>query len=531
MEAEKNPNHPPPPPRSALRSVVIVATCTLAMLVNTASATSSSIALPKIGQDLDIPAQKLQWIVSAYSLTSGCLLLFFGRLADLYGRKRAFVAGSLCMFTFALGCGFAKNDITIDILRGFQGLGAAATIPASLGILAHAFPPSRARSLAFATFSAGAPVGAALGMVIGGVLTQLTRPSWRSTFYFSAGLTALCLIGGIISMDADIPSTETDARVDWIGAALVTVGLTLIVFVLSDGEIAPNGWKTPYIIVLLILGVLLVVAFLFWQRYLESVLDDPNAKYSKWTPPPLMKLSLWKRAKGKMAVMLWVAFLNWSCFLAWNFWVQLYYQDYLRLSPVLTMVRLLPMFLTGIVCNFIVALVVGRVDVVFLIVTGTLFTGCAAIFFAAINPSAPYWAFGFPAAIISVFGADFTFASGTLFVAKVALPHEQSLAGALFQTMTQLGTAFGLTISTIVFNRVLKRGSLKLGVVPDASGMNVPLPAQLKAYEAAQWTAFGFGMLATLLAIVFLRGVGIVGHQHPNKEKETDSEHTVAETQ
>lgn len=146
------------------------------------------------------------------------------------------------------------------ILNDFRAL----IMRTQLGILAHAFPPSRTRSIAFATFSAGAPIGAGLGTTLGSVLTEMTsyvyssspprhhhskpqfdRQTWRSTFYFTTGLTFLCLVGGIFAIDRDLPSTETDRRLDWIGAALVSVGLVLIVFVLSQGEIASQKWRTP----------------------------------------------------------------------------------------------------------------------------------------------------------------------------------------------------------------------------------------------------------------------------------------------
>ena len=127
-------------------------------------------------------------------------------------------------------------------------------------------------------------------------------------------------------------------------------------------------------------------------------------------------------------------------------------------------------------------------------VIGTLFTGAANLLFAVIVPSAPYWAFGFPAAIIGVFGADFVFSSGTLFVARVCLPHEQSVGGALFQTLTQLGTAFGLAISTVVFNATLKSKSESMGVTLNADQTNAPRPAQLTAYKDAMWTGFTFGL-------------------------------------
>ncbi|KAF8066838.1 putative efflux transporter [Lyophyllum atratum] len=515
------------PTRSTFKSVILVLTCTFAMIVNSANNTAVSISLSTIGRDLHIQEIQLQWLVSAYPLSSGCLLLVFGRLADLYGRKKTFILGSICLSAFTLGCGFANDSVTLDILRGFQGIGGAATIPASLGILAHAFPPSRARAIAFSSFAAGAPLGAAFGMAAGGVLAQTTAQTWRSPFYLQAGLTVLCLAGGIISFDPDLPSTELDKRVDWLGALLVTTGLVLIVFVLGQGEIAPNGWKTPYIIAFLITGVLLIALFIVWQSHLEKLqskskseklrqhqrdshsttpASTPPPTTPSWlSPPPLMKVSLWGRAKGRFAVMMCIAFLTWCSFLSWCFWAQLYYQSYIGYSPLRTVVRLLPMFVSGIICNMLVAVVVGYIPVLYLITIGTIGTSIAGLLFALINPNATYWAFGFPGAIVAVIGADFVFSAGTLFIAKVAEPHEQSLAGGLFQTMTQLGTSLGVTVTTVIFNRVTSQKAAS-DITPS------PIPT-LDSYRAAQWGSFAFGVLATLLAIVFFRGVGIVGHR------------------
>ncbi|KAF8992537.1 major facilitator superfamily domain-containing protein [Cyathus striatus] len=489
-------------------------TVTFGMIVNNANNTAASISLPTIGHELGVEESELQWLLSAYSLSSGCLLLVFGRLADLHGRKKTFLLGSFWLMAFTLGCGFTSDITTLNILRGIQGVGAAATIPASLGILAHAFPPSPARSLAFATFAAGAPIGAVFGNVIGGVLTQFTAKTWRSPFYFLTGLVFLCLIGGLVSIDKDLPSSETDKRVDWIGAFLVTGGLVLIVFVLGQGEIAPDQWKTPYIIALLIVGVILLVLFLFWQHRLEKLLDDSESRevdgwyQSLTTSPPLMKLSLWSRAHGKLAATMAIAFLNWCAFIAWTFWVQLYYQDYKQLSAIRTVVRLMPMMVSGILCNVFVGVMAARVPMMYLMIFGTIGTSAACLLFAVIKENTTYWAFGFPSITISVIGADFVFAAGTLFIAKVALPHEQSVAGALFQTMTQLGTAVGITVSTVVFNRVtIKNGGVMV----------------LASYQAAQWTCFAFGCIAIILALLSFRGVGVVGH---HQEKNPDPERT-----
>ena len=178
---------------------------------------------------------------------------------------------------------FLADVTTLAILRGIQGIGCAAMPPAGvsqllfniqfhilisskiqIGILAHAFPPSRARSLAFATFSSGSALGAATGNFIGGTLTEFTqyefsfafyffcfhksvrsRKTWRSSFYMLTGLLFTILLSGLYSIDPDLPSQETDKRVDWIGAFLVTTGLVLIVFVFGQGEVAPRQWATP----------------------------------------------------------------------------------------------------------------------------------------------------------------------------------------------------------------------------------------------------------------------------------------------
>jgi len=145
----------------------------------------------------------------------------------------------------------------------------------------------------------------------------------------------------MIYIDNDVPSEEVDKRIDWPGALLVTVGLTLVIFALSQGKIAPQGWSTPCklcsasnhfiflmlsgfqdIIVLLILGVILIGMFLCWQRYLEKIHDNPDSPFSFLTPPPLLKLSIWTRANGRIAAIMIIAFTNWSAFVASVFWVQ-----------------------------------------------------------------------------------------------------------------------------------------------------------------------------------------------------------------
>ncbi|KAF9446079.1 MFS general substrate transporter [Macrolepiota fuliginosa MF-IS2] len=501
--------------RSFLKSVVIVIVATLSMLVNTGNSTYVAISLPTIGKELNADPSLLQWIVSSYPLSSGCLLLVGGRLADIHGRKKAYLGGTFLLAAFTLGCGFSNNIVTLIILRGVQGIGAAATIPASLGILAHAFPPSRARSFAFAAFAAGAPVGAAFGIAIGGVLTQKTAKTWRSPFYMFTAINVLCLIGGLVSIDKDPPHPKHDRKVDWLGAFLVTAGSVMILFVLGEGESAPKKWATAYIIALLVIGVFLIGLFVWWQWFLEKAQNQRQQRNDEEgkdqerrgalealrenLPPPLMKLSLWGRANGRFAVVMCLAFLTWSSFLAWTFWIQLYFQSYSGLTPLQTVLRIIPAFVTGLSCTAFVGAMASHTPMVVITTIGTMGTSLACILFAILNPKATYWAYEFPAMILGVLGADFVFTAGTMYIAKISLPHEQSLAGALFQTMTQLGTSAGVTISTVVFNRV----TMNLGKQDD----------MIRGYRAAQWTCCAFGLCGALLSLVFFRGVGVPGHK------------------
>ncbi|PPQ72095.1 hypothetical protein CVT26_006873 [Gymnopilus dilepis] len=495
---------------SRLKKFTIVLTLTVFMVINVANSTSVSVALPTIQKELQLQPAQLQWVVSAYSLSSGCLYLAFGRVADSYGRKKVFCFGSFTLAVFTLACAFANDGVILDILRALQGIGGAATIPASLGILANSFPPSRSRSFAFATFSAGAPIGAVFGTAVGGLLTEFSQRTWRSSFYLFGGLTFMTCLGGLISIDNDSPSEEQDKRIDWAGAFVVTAGLTLIIFVLSQGDVARKQWSTSYIIVLLLVGIALVALFVAWQYILEKNLDEPESRRSSWLPPPLMRPSIWTRAKGRFAAMMIIAFATWCAFLSWIYWIQLFYQNYLGLSAIHTVVRILPLFVSGVLCNMFVGFMAARVPVVWLVGCGAAATTIGCLLFAIVDPKKPYWAYEFNATYIAIMGADFVFSSGTLFIAKFALPHEQSMAAALFNTMTQLGTAVGVTVSTVVYNSVSKR------LATDQDG--------LKAYHAAQWTAFAFGVIATVLGVSFFYGVGVVGFRAQDTSSSTADE-------
>ncbi|KZT57350.1 MFS general substrate transporter [Calocera cornea HHB12733] len=500
------------PKLSSPKSMLILGSTCLTMVIYIASINSMFIILPTVGRDLMINPASLQWIVTAYALTSGCFLLLFGRLADIFGRKLVFLLGNTWFLAFTLGCGFARSPLEIIIMRALTGMGGAAMIPACLGILAHTFPPGKQRTIAFSSFQAAAPCGGVLGMVVGGVVTQFAAVSWRALFYVLGGVAGLVFAGALICFPNDRVDPSADRRVDWLGAFLITAGLVLLLFCLGEGEIAPQQWATPYIIALLILSVLLITAFIAWEHYVET----------RMTFPPLMKLDLFTRGSGKFAAILLISFLVNGAFISWQYWATQYYQNYWLVTPAYTVLFFLPMFFVGFTVALGFAFITPYISGQVLIVFGCAMTSVASLLFALINPQAMYWAFGFPAAILDVVGADIIMSGGSLVCSHLALPEEQSLAGGLFNTVTQIGISFATTISTIVYDRVVRARSAAQGVALDQYASNAPPDVLLDGYRAAQWTNFAFAIFGALVGTVVLRGIGRIGGKHARPEQKDD---------
>ena len=282
-------------PLSKARTIALVVTLTGAAFLNTLSVQSMVIVLPTIGKDLSIPSAKQQWIVSSYSLAFGCFLLLWGRLADVYGKRPIFILGSAWVCITTLVCPFVPNEIGFNVVRGLQGLGAAANVPTAIGILGVTFPPGKAKNYAFAAYSSGAPMGSIFGNILGGVVGQYA--SWKWIFWILA-IIALCVtIAGhfLIPLPVMHPSdSEVKNAVDWVGGMIVTTSLFILLFALIEGNIV--GWSQPYIPVIIAISVLLLAAFVAWQLYLEK----------KTVRRPLMKMSLFKN-KGVSTAMFTMA--------------------------------------------------------------------------------------------------------------------------------------------------------------------------------------------------------------------------------
>ncbi|PHH89052.1 hypothetical protein CDD83_6708 [Cordyceps sp. RAO-2017] len=309
-------------PMSKAKCIALVATVTGAAFLNTLSIQSVVIILPTIGNELSVPECRQQWIVSSYSLTFGCFLLFWGRVADIYGMRLIFILGSVWVTIVTAANPFMPHEVAFDLFRGLHGLGAAANVPTAIGILGVTFPPGKAKNYAFSTYAVGAPLGNVFGNIVSGLIAEYS--SWKWVFGASAIMAGAIAVAGIVfipprskmeafetaaprtaapspatatttsQMDDDVAVTTPPAgghgggydgleprrsplpaippqppSVDWIGAVLITTSLTALMFALTEGNVV--GWDTPWIPVIIVGSLLVIVAFVFWQRRLERL--------------------------------------------------------------------------------------------------------------------------------------------------------------------------------------------------------------------------------------------------------------------
>lgn len=256
------------------------------------------IILPSIGRDLDIPAERQQWIISAYYLTFGCFLLLWGRLADIFGRRSVFLLGSAWLTIVTIVIPFAPNEIVIDLFRGLQGLGAAANVPTAIGILGATFKPGKYKNYAFAIYSAGSSCGSVLGNIFSGVIAQYA--SWKWIFWVSAVLCGLVTVAGYILIPPSKAETSSLTslvmNVDWVGGTLVTAAILLLNFALTEGNVV--GWTVFWVPLLLVISLVLLAAFAGWIWYLEN----------KTEKPPLLRFSLFHNGRFNAAQVIMAAF-------------------------------------------------------------------------------------------------------------------------------------------------------------------------------------------------------------------------------
>ncbi|KAL1651784.1 hypothetical protein SLS61_005155 [Didymella pomorum] len=487
-------------PFSKARTVALVATVAAAPFLSTMAVQASVIILPTIGEALDIPTSRQQWIVSAYNLTFGCFLLLWGRLADVYGRRLIFIWGSVFFTITSIIPPFITNEIGFDIMRGLQGLAAAAMAPTALGILGVTFPPGRMKDIAFGCFGAGAPLGGIFGNIFGGVVAEYLN--WKWVFWIFGMVSAISTLASFFVIPLPPPQPEPTMRntVDWIGGTLITIGLIILLFALSEGNVV--GWRTPWVPSLIVVSLLIILAFGFWQHYLETRTERR----------PLMKMSIFANRKFTWAnVLMGLFFASFNNYLIFaTYW----FQDFQGLSVIKTTLRFIPNGVTGIMVATVTGFLLSHVRGDYILIFSTFAVSMSSLLFAIPVPeNTTYWAYGFPAMVFCVCGADTIFPVLTLFVAKTLPAEDASLGGALITAVGQIGRAIGLALATAVQTALIAKGmSVSVDQVGEEGHGLRPWDPTLKiGIRGTAWFNFGMSVVSLLIVLVFIRGIGVVG--------------------
>jgi len=383
-------------------------------------------------------------------------------------------------------------------------------VPTAIGILGVTFPPGKAKNYAFSSYAAGAPLGAIIGNIFGGLLGEYLN--WKWVFWIFGILAAICTVAGyyVIPLPPPPPTTAdgepiptTKQTIDWIGGTLITLGLILLLFALTSGNVV--GWPTPWVPTLIAVSLLLIAAFAFWQHHLET----------RTTTQPLMKMSIFKNIRFSAANVIMMLFF--SSFNNYLIYATYWFQDYQGLSVIQTTVRFIPTGVTGVMVAAIMSQLLSRIRADLILTFGTITLSLASLLFALpIPPSTSYWAYAFPAMILAVCGADTLFPTLTLYVAKSLPAEDQALGGALISAVGQIGRALGLAIATAVQTAVMAREK-GVGVDQIGTGVGDVGPwdhALMVGIRAAAWLDVAFGVTALAVVVGFFWGAGKVGGKH-----------------
>jgi EmrB/QacA subfamily drug resistance transporter len=387
-----------------------------------------NVALPSIQRDLGFARENLQWVITAYTIMFGGTLLLGGRLADLLGRRRLVLIG-LALFSFSsLLCGLAWSEASLIAFRAVQGLGAALLVPAALALLMTTFTEDRERNLALGIYGAAAGSGAAVGVLLGGVLT--TYLSWPWIFFVNVpvGVGAIALTPLLLGETrAVLPHRHFDLA----GASSVTAGLMLLVYALTRAT--SDGWGATTTLALLATSVALLLAFVAIELRSRAPL----------LPLRIFRLRTLSASNATMTV---VGAATFSQF----FLLTLYMQDVLRYSAVQTGIAFAAFALSAAVAANLAQAVVGRVGVRATLTTGLLASAVSVALLSRLPVDGQYFWDLFPALLLGGIGVGLSFVSATIAGLTGVGPSDAGVASGLVTTSRQIGGAIGLAAISAV---------------------------------------------------------------------------------
>jgi EmrB/QacA subfamily drug resistance transporter len=477
--------------RRWLALAVIAVTVLLVIL----DATIVNIALPAVSADLGIDAATQQWIVTAYTLTFGGFLLLGGRIADFWGRKRTYLVGAGGFAVASALGGLAQNEGMLFAARALQGAFGALLAPASLALLTVLFTDTKERAKAFAVYGAIAGGGSAVGLLLGGVLTEYA--DWRWCFWVNLPVAIFAIAAAIpIVPESKAPG---DTRYDIPGAVLITLGLASFVYgftVVAENSqenaaagITDNPWADPRALLFIIGGALLVAAFVVLEMRTRNPLLP-------------MRIVLDRNRGGAYLTSTLVG----AGLIGAFFFLSLYFQQVLAYTPVAAGFASLPTTVGVLVSAGAASALVPKVGPKALMVLGGLLAAGGLFVMSFLDVDSGFWQLAFPGQLLLGLGLGFTFVPLSNLALVGAGEHDAGAASAMLNATQQVGASIGTALLA----------TLSVGAITDyireaaASGRNpsepaVALEAQVQGYTTAFTWAAVLLVLGALVSAVLIK--------------------------
>jgi EmrB/QacA subfamily drug resistance transporter len=463
------------------RRWLILVVVAIAQLMVVLDSTIVNIALPSAQRALGFSNNDRQWVVTVYALAFGSLLLVGGRLGDMFSRKRVFITG-LIGFAIASAIGGASvSFLMLVAARALQGAFGAVLAPSALGTLVSTFQEPRERGRAFGVFGSVAAGGGAVGLILGGVLTQYL--SWRWCLYVNLVFAVIAVAGALAWIGSSRPDVRP--RMDWPGAVLACAGLFLIVFGFSRAETA--GWTAPQTIGSLAGGVVLLAGFVVAERRSSH---------------PLLPLRvILDRARGGSYVAVFIAGIAiFATFLFLTFYLQVVKGE----SPLATGLLFLPMVGCILISSNLSSIVgLARLGPRALIAAGMLLGAGGMAYLTQINVTSSYAGAVLPALLLLGLGFGMIFAPAINTATFGVARRDSGVASALVNTMQQVGGSIGISaLSTIALSATASY------LIAHHTGPLAPATAATHGYTVA------FTVSAALFGLGFILAIVLVPSKH-----------------
>ncbi|KAJ5679645.1 hypothetical protein N7462_007889 [Penicillium macrosclerotiorum] len=460
------------PQKSPFHEYAFIFVVCSAQLMTQAGLSLSIAPLKIISASFNSTPKDLTWASAAYSLTVGTFIFVSGRLGDVYGHRLFFIIGFVWFGVWSLLGGFAvwSNSIFFDCCRAFQGVGPAFLLPNAVAILGRSYPPGFRKEIVFCLFGAVAPGGFTIGATFSSLLAE--RLWWPWGFWiFGIACFIFAILGSMvipyIPQERPRSDLSTFARLDGFGALTSVSGLVLINFAWNQAAVV--GWEVPYTYVLLIVGILIMILFLFIER---------SAAY------PLLPSSVFK---GEAGWVLGCIAAGWSSFGVLVFY---YYEILGNLegdSGLLVTAKWAGASLSGACAAVITGLLLGRIPASIIMFIAMLAFSAGQALLASMPIGQTYWANAFVIMLVTPWGMDMSFPSGILILSNAMPQKDQGVAGSLVNTVLNYSISMGLGFAGIVERYV-----------------NDNQKDVLKGYRGATYMGVGLAGLGTIIATCFM---------------------------